>query len=420
VRGLTSFGGSYLSGKAEGDMDAATDEEQAAVDAEVARINARSLILDDSAPVVAVPRMNESGEFVTPKLPETESKYNLSPRDQIAALTQLAGRSDIGKEAAGLYMPIALSDLERADAKALADRPEFKALGAGERPGTVDPRTGAFTPAAGSPEPPPYSGTSIEAQTMNILLNGDPSSEIYLSAWNNFSNPKITLDPGTGQIVTQTPNMSAFRRPTAGGQNAGNGGLTFGPIPGAPPPTTEGERTAGFLYNRMESSLKQLQAAIAANPDSEAPTAVSSIASFINPTLENVVAPERQSVVAAQLDILDSALTLGTGAAYTKQQLEGYRRSLFPQFNDTQETLKDKAQRLENVLNAARIKAGRAAGRAVAPPPAPAGTPSPTAAGAQTNSDEAPPLKYLTEGVITKFKNGESWTKQGGKAVKVN
>jgi len=41
---------------------------------------------------------------------------------------------------------------------------------------------------------------------------------------------------------------------------------------------------------------------------------------------------------------------LGTGAAYTKEQLEGYRKSYFPQIGDSKENILAKQQRLNNVI----------------------------------------------------------------------
>jgi hypothetical protein len=54
-------------------------------------------------------------------------------------------------------------------------------------------------------------------------------------------------------------------------------------------------------------------------------------------------------------------LTLGTGAAYTKEQLKGYRESYFPQIGDSPQVIKDKEARLLNVIDAAKMAAGRAA-----------------------------------------------------------
>jgi hypothetical protein len=151
------------------------------------------------------------------------------------------------------------------------------------------------------------------------------------------------------------------------------------PVPGSPKPpgaaATESERTAATLLSRLEFSENQLRNAVAENPDAASPGVGASIAGaipFVGEQARNLAnSSERQRVEAAQMDILDAALTLGTGAAYTREQLEGYRKSYFPQIGDTQDTIDDKAARLQNVINAAKIKAGRAGpqgGSAGAPP----------------------------------------------------
>jgi hypothetical protein len=133
-------------------------------------------------------------------------------------------------------------------------------------------------------------------------------------------------------------------------------------------PTTEGERKAATLLGRLRFSQDQLKIATTESPDAASPSALGSIAGSLNPVLGTLATPEaRQRVEAAQLDILDAALTLGTGAAYTKEQLEGYRKSYFPQYGDKQKTIEDKKARLDNVIKQAEIAAGRAAGTAFDP-----------------------------------------------------
>lgn len=126
---------------------------------------------------------------------------------------------------------------------------------------------------------------------------------------------------------------------------------------------TESERTAGILANRLDFAQSQINDILAASPESESPaagaTALSTLgldylARLANPT-------ERQIVEAAQMDMLDAALTLGTGAAYTREQLLGYRESYFPQIGDDPRTVSAKSRRLNNLVNAAYEKAGRAA-----------------------------------------------------------
>jgi len=127
---------------------------------------------------------------------------------------------------------------------------------------------------------------------------------------------------------------------------------------------SESERTAGFLTSRLQNSLAQLQTAIGLSPSAASPNLSAEIIKNVTGSdyLKNLANPEaRQRAEAAELDLLDAALTLGTGAAYTREQLEGYRKSYFPQLGNKPATIADKAKRLKNLLDAAMIKSGRAA-----------------------------------------------------------
>lgn len=152
------------------------------------------------------------------------------------------------------------------------------------------------------------------------------------------------------------------------------------PIPGGPAMkadnATEGERKAATLLARMEGSLSQLDAALKESPGAAKPEILPRmIAAMPGPSeaaANMATSPARQRVEAAQLDALDAALTLGTGAAYTREQLEGYRKSFFPQIGDSEATVRDKTARRAALVESARIAAGRAA---------PATKPKPTMAG---------------------------------------
>lgn len=127
---------------------------------------------------------------------------------------------------------------------------------------------------------------------------------------------------------------------------------------------SESERTAGFLTSRLQQSMSQLQTAIGSTPSAASPNLSAEVIKNVTGSdyLKNLANPEaRQRVEAAELDLLDTSLTLGTGAAYTREQLEGYRKSYFPQLGDKPATIADKAKRLKNLLDAAMIKSGRAA-----------------------------------------------------------
>jgi hypothetical protein len=170
--------------------------------------------------------------------------------------------------------------------------------------------------------------------------------------------------------------------PSVSGAGRGSVGVTDGQMPLAAPTSvplkgkgsqaTEGERKAATLLQRLEFSESQLTEALVNNPDAAKPGVFASAVAMLSTPLANSLTPEaRQQVQSAQLDILDAALTLGTGAAYTRDQLEGYRESYFPQLGDKPNAIKDKQARLENVINAAKIAAGKAA-KLVPAPPAPA------------------------------------------------
>ena len=152
-------------------------------------------------------------------------------------------------------------------------------------------------------------------------------------------------------------------------------GTTLEPIPGGPADkvkdnaATEGERKAATLLQRLQFSESQLTEALVQDPNAAKPGVFASAVAKLSTPLANTLTPEaRQRVASAQLDILDAALTLGTGAAYTKEQLEGYREAYFPQIGDKPNQILDKQKRLENVISAARIAAGKAA-KLVPPPP---------------------------------------------------
>lgn len=121
--------------------------------------------------------------------------------------------------------------------------------------------------------------------------------------------------------------------------------------------TSESERTAAFLATRVAGGLRDLARIGKVGAPSLRDATIGGT------TLGNYGTDEaRQRVMNAQLDILDAALTLGTGAAYNQEQLEAYRKSYFPQPGDKPETVADKQRRLETLMQGARLKAGAASG----------------------------------------------------------
>lgn len=137
---------------------------------------------------------------------------------------------------------------------------------------------------------------------------------------------------------------------------------------------TEGERKAGFMANILDKNILQMQTALKIDPSSVKPNVPASVVSAITgPNLlsRSITPAQRQIIEDSQLDVLDAALTLRTGAAYTKEQLSGMRDTYFPKLGDSTAAVNAKKQRLESLLDGAYIASGRATPARVSEPYAP-------------------------------------------------
>jgi len=210
-----------------------------------------------------------------------------------------------------------------------------------------------------------------------------------LSPYNPFAPPSSltkTMAPGERErldLTVRGQNMADARsrestaatlasgiagRAPAGFRFKPDGTLEF--IPGGPAdpktktgkPTEDENKSAGYAI-RMEDALKTMAAVTKEKPSAATPNLLAKGVGAVSADLGNLLTPEaRQRVEAAQLDALDAALTLATGAAYTKEQLAGLSKSYFPQLYDEPKTIADKQARFAKVIETARIRAGTAAG----------------------------------------------------------
>lgn len=150
------------------------------------------------------------------------------------------------------------------------------------------------------------------------------------------------IDARTGRVIGQSP-------PKAEGDGK--------------PPTGE-ERKVAALGVRLQGALSKINEVESTNPGVAKPELGPAILSNL-PLVGNVAAnsatsTDRQRIEAAQLDALDAALTLATGAAYTEAQLKGLSKSYFPQIGDSKKTVDEKRQRFATIVQAARVASGRA------------------------------------------------------------
>lgn len=83
---------------------------------------------------------------------------------------------------------------------------------------------------------------------------GAVNSSQYAAIYNRLAQPKSTYDPTTNQMITQTPNMSAYKRP--GAQSNGNAGF----FPAGESSSSPSFAPSASNQNSVNSSMDQLAA----------------------------------------------------------------------------------------------------------------------------------------------------------------
>jgi hypothetical protein len=230
----------------------------------------------------------------------------------------------------------------------------------------------------------------------NVLVNTQTGQPIYTAPQEtkpratrevDAGNKVLIVDSITGEtlreipkgLAPQAPQRASYSTVTGGdgqvyrvnsltGQAepvsvSGTGQPLTGSTSGGKP--TEGERKAATLLKRITDSSKQIANVTSVAPNAQKPGLIASGLESLPFGIGNVPAnalkgADRQRVEAAQLDILDAGLTLSTGATYTREQLEGFKKSYFPQINDDPNTILDKQDRLNSLIESAKIAAGSA------------------------------------------------------------
>ena len=125
------------------------------------------------------------------------------------------------------------------------------------------------------------------------------------------------------------------------------------------------------------------------------------------PLGNSLVSEEFQQHMQSERDFINAVLRRESGAAISPSEFENARQQYIPQPGDGEKVLAQKARNRESVLNSLIREAGP-----TYKPSEPSGsTAAPTS---------APPASALKEGIVTSFSNGQSWTLQGSKPVRVN
>ena len=209
ARGLTSFGGAYLSGKASRDEEAATAAEKAAIQGGFADIFKRGDLVEQGAQLAD----DENGVRqyeVNTKV--GGGKYILPPEERLQRLIEFVGNHPGAAGQANLYSNLIGDERPRADAERDRDQPKMTAVGAN---GMVDSN--------------PYSSTYGELSAVPSVKPADlpPTVDEYnfakTPAGGNFkgsytdwlktktgATTRITVDGGRGEFSLKTSLRKEF------------------------------------------------------------------------------------------------------------------------------------------------------------------------------------------------------------------
>ena len=149
------------------------------------------------------------------------------------------------------------------------------------------------------------------------------------------------------------------------GRPAVDGGV---PLTGKKPPSATAEKTAvseqqaAYNIGRVLTAAGQINEIGKKDPDSAKPGPTEALASSIgmSGTANLARNANRQIVQGAQRDALDALLYLATGAAYNKEQLQGQMDAYIPAFTDKSEAVAAKKARMANLIQSAKVRAGKA------------------------------------------------------------
>lgn len=132
------------------------------------------------------------------------------------------------------------------------------------------------------------------------------------------------------------------------------------PKPGDSKPTESQQKTLTLL-TRIAGGQSDIEKTLAVDPTAQQAGLLETLTRDVlgdGVITRKLAGPERRIVVDAQADILDGLLTLGTGAAYSREQLLGQTTSYFPQYGDTEGEIAIKNDRLKRLIESARISTG--------------------------------------------------------------
>lgn len=164
-----------------------------------------------------------------------------------------------------------------------------------------------------------------------------------------------------GNYVALPTKLPAGTVPTARAVIAPGGGMQ--PLQGKDSAKNSvSEQQAAYNIGRILTAAKEINKVVKTDPSAIQPGAAEAgfNAFGMKGTANATRDANRQIVSGAQRDALDAMLYLATGAAYNKEQLEGQMEAYIPQYTDKPERVASKQIMMRELINNAKVRAGKA------------------------------------------------------------
>lgn len=309
-------------------------------------------------------------------------------RDRLARVETLTRATELEQQQRQREQSAAVAGALSGAARDMGGAPDAPSASPRERQRRIYLKTAEQLASQGHPEAAKFFDMATKLEEKPVVVGTDlvrpregGGADVVYSAPKERKAPEGmqyvngTLQEIPGYVAMKSKIAAAGRapsegaKPPAGYRVTADGNLTF--IPGGPADPsigqkasvpTEDERRSAGLAIRMDSALRALETRKNAAKPEVWPEMIRGATLGAGEAPANwATSADRQQVESAQLDALDAALTLATGAAYTKDQLQNLRKSYFPQLGDSKETVAFKEQKLSEIIQTARIRAGRQA-----------------------------------------------------------
>ena len=213
----------------------------------------------------------------------------------------------------------------------------------------------------------PFEGTAMDAQALNVLLGGDPNSDVYAAAYAHYGQPKVSIDPTTGQIVTTRPDMSPYRSPasqapqTPQPEPLATPAVTTTAVPGATVTRTSGPSTGKFSETQYVSALYADRmtdsGAVLDALDSEGTAFWANVKNAV-PGGNFFQSSEYQQYDQARRDFINATLRRESGAVISDDEFDNANKQYFPQPGDKPQVIAQKRRNRKTAIEGISRAAG--------------------------------------------------------------